>query len=105
VDYWRTSDRTFLGVLDGDSVVISTHLSTGRHYVHRNRKSIHTAFQGVLSLKEAAELLRADPAVVEEASRCGELPTVQMGESVCIDGPALLAQFSEPACEEPDHAS
>lgn len=73
--------------------------------MNRKSRSIHTACQGVLSIDEAAELLRADPAIVEESGRLGELPTVQMGERIYIDGPALLARFTQPAAEEHDHAS
>lgn len=71
----------------------------------RKRTSVRTARHGLLSIDEAAELLRADPAAVEESGRLGELPTVQIDDDMYIDGPALLAQFSEPAREERDHAS
>lgn len=71
----------------------------------RKCSSIRAASQGVLSMEEAAELLRVDLAAVETAGQLGELPTVQIGDDVYIDGPALMSQFSEPACKERGHAS
>ncbi|HWL97058.1 MAG TPA: hypothetical protein VNP20_06910 [Nocardioidaceae bacterium] len=71
----------------------------------RKRSSIRAAFQGVLTMEEAAELLRVDSAAVEEAGRLGDLPTVQIGDDLYIDGPALRSQFTEPACKERGHAS
>ncbi len=68
------------------------------------RRSVHAACRGVLSIDEAAELLRVDRTVVEEAGRQGELPTVQLGGHMYIDGPALLSQFSEPVLEESSNA-
>jgi excisionase family DNA binding protein len=67
--------------------------------------SVHTACQGALSIDEAARLLRVDASAIEEAVQCGQLPTVQRGERVLIDGPALLTGFCQPALGELTDAS
>jgi hypothetical protein len=87
------------------SVVLSTPQSIGRHHVNRIRRSIHTACQDALSIDEAAELLRANVAVVEEATRLGQIPTVEHHGSVFIDGPALMARFRQPVLQEINDAS
>jgi hypothetical protein len=59
----------------------------------------------VLSINEAAELLRVDRAVVEEATRLGQIPTVEHLGNVFIDGPALIARFRQPILQEVNDAS
>jgi excisionase family DNA binding protein len=56
-------------------------------------------------MDEAAELLRVDRSVVEEASRAGQLPTVRHGDRLLIDGPQLLTCFHRAAPTEATDAS
>lgn len=100
MDYRRTSDGTFLGMPASASVVISTPTSTGGQTLNRKRRSIHTACQGMVSIEETANLLRADRTVVEEAIQRGHLPVVHANDDLYIDGPALMSQFAQPAGEE-----
>jgi hypothetical protein len=86
------------------SVVISTPTSAGGQTLNRKRRSIHTACQGMVSIEEAAELLRTEPAIVEEAMQRGQLPTATARERLYVDGPALLSEFGEPVYEEGEHA-
>lgn len=70
----------------------------------RKRTSTRTACHGLLSIDEAAKLLRTDPAIVAGAARCGQLPSLRRAGDLFIDGPALMAKFREPALQEANDA-
>ena len=54
--------------------------------------------QRLLSVTEAAEYPRVEPAEVARAIRRGQLPATTIAGVLCVDGERLIAAMREPYC-------
>ena len=52
----------------------------------------------VLTIAEAAQILRIGRSAAYQAARCGDLPTIRVGRCLRVPGPRLAAMLGVEAC-------